>query len=86
MYKNISKGKNNVFYYTGQILPSQEFNSQLNLSDVCIDLYSLLAYALVNEIHWYNNDAKHLGLRYVQKVAYIIKGRPLVKKFRKECA
>ena len=44
---------------------------------------------MVNEIHWYNVDAKHSGnetvLRYVQKVAYIIEGRSVVKRFRKEC-
>ena len=95
MYKNISNGKNNILYYTGRILQSQEFDGKLNLSDVCIDLTSTsfcvpnLAYAVVNEIHWYNVDAKHSGnetvLRYVQKVAYIIEGRPVVKRFRKEC-
>ena len=101
VYKNISNEKNNILYYTQRILQSQEFDGKLNLSDVCIDLTSTslcmplidrsspLAYAVVNGIHWYNVDAKHSGnetvLRYVQKVAYIIEGRSVVKRFRKEC-
>ena len=101
-YKNISIEKDEILYYTGRILPSQEFNGNLNLADVCLDLTtstfcvplidksSPLAYALVNEVHWYDDDAKHSGnetvLRHVQNIAHIIEGRPLVKKFRKECA
>ena len=58
------------FYYYGQILPSQGFNGKLNLSDVCIGLtmssfcvplIDKFSYAIVNEIHWYLNDAKHSG-------------------------
>ena len=45
--------------------------------------------SVVNETHWYNDDARHSGvetvLRYSQKIAYIIKGRGLVKKCRKDC-
>ena len=101
-YKKISKEKNGILFYTGRILPSQKCNGKLNLSDVCIDLsmssffvplvdkFSPLAYALINEIHWYSPDAKHSGnetvLRHVQKVAYIMEGRLLVKQFRQECA
>ena len=95
VYKNIAKERDGILYYTGRILPSQKFNNKLNLSDVCIDLtmssfcvplvekFSPLAYSLVNEIRWYDDDAKHSGnesvLRYVQKNAYIIEGRSLVK-------
>ena len=54
-----------------------------------IEKFSPLAYSLVNEIHWYDDDAKHSGnesvLRYVQKNAYIIEGRSLVKQFKNEC-
>ena len=100
-YKNISKEKNSILYYTGRILSSQKINNKLNLADVCLDLsmttfcvpliekYSPLAYAIVNEIHWYSDDAMHSGLetvmRYVQKVAYVIDGRPIVKKFGTDC-
>ena len=54
-----------------------------------IDKYSPLAYALINEVHWYDDDAKHAGvetcLRSVLKLAYIFEGRTLVKMFRNEC-
>ena len=63
------------------------------MSSFCVPLiekHSPLAYALVNEIHWYNNDAKHSGnetvRRFVQQVAYIIERRQLVKKFKRDCA
>ena len=101
MYRYISKERNEVLYYTGCILPSQEFDGKINLSGICVDLsmasfcvplidkFSPLAYALINEIHWYNTDAMHSGnetvMRYVQKIAHIIEGRSLIKKFRKEC-
>ena len=100
-YQNISKNKFGILYYTGRILPSQEFDGKLNLSDVCIDLtkstfcvplvekYSPIAYAIINEVHWYDEDVKHSGnetvLRSVQKIAYILEGRSLVKTFRKQC-
>ena len=74
----------------GRILPSHEFDGKLNLCDVSIDLNSAsfcvpltdslspFAYSVVNETHWYNDDARHSGfetvLRYSQKIAYIIKG------------
>ena len=49
-----------------------------------------MAYALVNEVHWYNTDEKHSGnetvMRYVQRVAYIIEEKSIIKKFRRGCA
>ena len=101
-FQKISTEKFGILYYTGRILPSQEINNQLNLSDVCIDLsmstfcvplvdkYSPLAYAIVNEVHWYDDDARHSGnetvMRYVQKIAHILEGRSLVLAFRLDCA
>ena len=101
LYKNICQKRNGILYYTGRILASQELNGKLNLSDVCIDLTkssfcvplvdksSPVAYALVNEIHWHNYDAKHSGnetiLRYVNTIAHVIGGKSLVRQFRKEC-
>ena len=38
VYQGISKEKDEILYYTGSILPSQEFNGELNLCEVCIDL------------------------------------------------
>ena len=60
-------------------------------SSLCVPLIenlSPLAYALINEVHWYDAEAKHGGnetvLRHDQKIAYVIQGRPL-KMFRNEC-
>ena len=71
------------------------------LSDVCADLcsaslcvpiidkYSPLAYAIVNEVHWYNYDACHSGnetvMRFVLKIAFVIEGRSLIQQFRNDC-
>ena len=101
-YKEISVEKSGILYHSGRILPTQKINNKLNLADVCLDLdmttffvplvdkNSPLAYALVNEIHWHNDEARHSGnetvSRQVQKVAHIIDGRGIVKQFRKECA
>ena len=100
-YKNITNEKDGILYYTGCILPSQIINNKSNVSDVCIDLsmesfcvpiiekFSPLAFAVINEVHWYDNEANHSGnesvMRYVQKIAHIIEGRSLVGQFRKEC-
>ena len=100
-YKNIATEKHGILFYTGCILPLQKITDKLNLSDVCIDLtmtsfcvplidkFSPLAYALVNEVHWYHNDARHSGnetvIRYVQQIAHIIDGRSLVQQFRRQC-
>ena len=51
-----------------------------------IEKYSPLAYAIINEVHWYNYDANHSGnetvMRYTQMIAHIIAGKSLVKLFR----
>ena len=76
-YQKISKEIDGVLYYTGRILPSQEFSGKLNISDVSIDLsntsvcvpftdsLSPFAYSVINETHWYNDDAKHCGVETV---------------------
>ena len=100
-YEKISKEQNGILLYTGRILPSQRINDKLELSDVCIDLsmssfcvpiidkFSPLAFAIVNEVHWYDKDACHSGnetvMRFVQQIAYIIEGRSLVSQFRRDC-
>ena len=89
-YAKISEEKSGILYYSGRILPSQEFTNKLDLSDVCIDLststfcvplvdkYSPLAYAIINEIHWYHDDARHSGddtvFPCVQQIAHILDG------------
>ena len=100
-YENISVEKNGILYYSGRILPSQEFGGILKLSDVMLDLTSTtfsvplvdrkspVAYALVNDVHWNSPVAKHSGnetvWRYVLKCAYIIEGKELVRSFRRDC-
>ena len=102
VYQKISKEIDGILYYTGRILPSQSFGGKLSFSDVILDLSctsfcvplvescSPFAYSLVGETHWYNTDAMHSGvetvLRYSQKIAHLIGGRELVKKYRKNCA
>ena len=100
-YGKISEEKLEILYYTGRILPSQEFGGTLKLSDVMLDLtsstfnvpivdrFSPFAFAIVNEIHWYHPVAKHSGnetvWRYTLKYAYIIDGKELVRSIRKDC-
>ena len=54
-----------------------------------VDARSPFAYSVINEVHWYDEDALHAGvetvLRYTQKIAHILDGRELVKKFKKMC-
>ena len=73
----------------------------MKLSDVMLDLtastfcvpvvdrHSPVAYAIVNEVHWYHSVAKHCGnetvWRYALKYAYILDGKELVRSFRKDC-
>ena len=56
----------------------------------CVTLiykHSPLAYSIVNGIHWHSDAAKHSGVeivcRNVLKLGYIMQGRDLVKKVKK---
>ena len=101
-YEKISIEKDNILYYTGRILPTENIiDVREQMSDVMKDLsattfcvplvyrHSPLAYSIVNDIHWYSKVAQHSGIesvwRYVMKVAYIVGGRSLVKKFKVNC-
>ena len=65
MDKNIWIEKDDILYYNGRILPTQEFNAVVNLAGVmkdlataefcvsCVEKYSPLGYNLVNEVRWY---------------------------------
>ena len=101
VYNNISKEKNGILYFTGRILPSQAVDNDLKLADVCIDLssstfcaplldkYCPVSFAVINEVHWYNDDARHSGnesvMRAILLICHIIDGMPLVRQFRWEC-
>ena len=54
-----------------------------------VDRFSPFAYSIVNEVHWYNKEAKHTGvekvLRYTLNYAHILEGRELVRMIRKSC-
>ena len=54
-----------------------------------VDKFSPLAYAIVNEVHWYDEVVWHSGnetvWRQVLKMAYIFEGHSLVCQFRADC-
>ena len=100
VYTKISTEREGILYYNGRILPSQQIGNGLKLADVCVDLslstfcvpliekHSPLAFSIINEVHWYSEDARHGGnetvWRYVQLVAHVLEGKPIVKQFRLE--
>ena len=60
------------------------------MKDLCSNAFSVpLAYSIVNKIHWHPDAAKHSSVetawRYVLKFGYIMQGRDLVKKAKKNC-
>ena len=100
-YEKFTIEKNEILYYSGRILPSDDVSVAGRLTEAMIDLtsstffvpvidkHSPLAYSIINDIHWNNDDVKHSGVdtvwREVLKTSYIIEGRSIVKKFRKMC-
>ena len=100
-YRKISVAKDDILYYYGGILSTQEFGGDPSLCKAALDLTestfcvpltdndSPIARAIVDEIHWHHDDVKHMGvesvLRQVQRNFYIIGGRELVKSFKREC-
>ena len=76
-------------------------DNHLQLADVCLDLsdstfcvplldkYSPISFSIINEVHWYDDDARHAGnetvWRFVQLLAFIVEGKPLAKQFKEEC-
>ena len=100
-YEKISVEKDNILYYSGRILPTQQFSATVKLTDTMLDLTtttfcvplvmrsSAIALSIVNEVHWFHEIAKHAGvetvLRYVMQHAYIVEGRDLVRYVRKHC-
>ena len=100
-YQKISFQKDGILYYKGRILAIEKINASCEMSTVVKDLcsntfcvpviykHSTLAYNLINEIHWHSDTAKHSGVetvwRCVMKLGYIMQGRGLVKKVKKNC-
>ena len=54
-----------------------------------LEKHSPIAYSIISEVHWHNQNAKHGGvetvLRYSNLTAYIIEGRELVKRIKRDC-
>ena len=100
-YKNISKMKNGILHYTGRILSCDDITitgkftkvmKDLSSTTFCVplvDKHSPVAYAIINEAHWYNESCSHRGIettmRYILKEAYIFELRSIVKKIKKSC-
>ena len=100
-YQKVSFQKDGILYYKGRTLATERLNATCEISSVMKDLSSStfcvpaiykhppLAYSMVNKIHWHSDAAKHSCvesvLRYVLKLGYIMQGRDLVKKVKKNC-
>ena len=100
-YRKISTEKNGILYYTGRVMPEQQVDCTVKMTDIMkdlssttffvpiVDAHSPIAYSIINETHWDHKVANHSGVetvyRYVLKVCFIINGRNLVKLFRKNC-
>ena len=100
-YVNISEEINGILYYSGRILQDKKINIITPMSAVMHDLHSTsfcvplvdkhspLAYSIINEVHWHDETVKHCGiesiLRFVMKKAYIIEGREVAKRVKRNC-
>ena len=100
-YDKISEEKDGILIYTGRILPTNEITvvgkmtnamKDLSANMFCVpvlDKFSPVAYSVINEVHWYDQNVKHAGVesvwRFVLKKAFIIHGRNLVKSFKSSC-
>ena len=100
-YEKFSVEREGVLWYTGRILPTNEFTitgrftdamKDLSQSTFCvpiIDKFSPVAYSIINDVHWHDKNVKHSGVestwRQVLSIAYITEGRGIVKLIRKNC-
>ena len=89
-YTNISKNIGGALYYSGRILPDQQFQGYPDLCNAALDLcqtsfcvpmmdqHSPIAISISLEIHWHHPDVMHGGvesmLREVQCLIYVIGG------------
>ena len=100
-YEEITNEKDGILLYSGRILNTDDITivgrytnvmKDLGASTFCVPVvekHSPVAYAIVNEIHWYHETAKHSGiettLRFVSQVAHIIEARSIVKSVKRSC-
>ena len=87
-------------YYTGRVTVG-DISFQCDMTEKMIDLtkksfivpiidrHSPLAYAIVNQVHWYDKTVQHSGIettiRAIMSIAHILKVRQLVKLFKQNC-
>ena len=100
-YSKFSKEKDDILFYTGRILSSNEVSAvgrmtvamkDLSPISFCVpvlDKHSPLSYSIINHIHWKHQVVKHSGIesvwRQVLHIAFVIEGREIVKLVRKLC-
>ena len=100
-YENISKEIDGVLYYSGRILPEQQFEGYPDLCasalDLCrttfcvpvMDQYSPVAIAIAIDVHWNHPDVKHRGVaaiyRQMLKIAFTIGGFHLATSVKEDC-
>ena len=100
-YVHISKEIDGVLYYSGRILPDQDFGGHPDLCGAALDLCkttfcvpvmdrcSPVAISIALEIHWFHPDVRHRGIetiyRQTLKVAHIISGMRLTAAIKIGC-
>ena len=100
-YQKISIERDSILYYSGRIPPTDNIKITGEMSAAmkglaadtfCVPMiykHSLLAYSLINEVHWHSKAPMHSGVetgwRYVLKTGFIIFERDLVKKIKTQC-
>ena len=100
-YKNIAVNVDGILYYSGRILPDQQFQGYPHLCEVALDLchssfcvpimdqYSPVAISIALDIHWNHPDVQHRGVaaiyRQMLKVAYIFGGFSLASSIKLGC-
>ena len=100
-YRNDTVEVDGVLYFSGRILPDQQFGGYPHLCEVALDLcrssfcvpfmdqFSPVAIAIALEIHWNHPDVKHRGVaaivRQMLKVAYILGGFSLATSIKQGC-
>ena len=100
-YEKLAKLEGEILVYTGRLLSCDDISitgkfttamKDLSTTTFCvpvIDKHSPVAYAIVNEVLWYDDVVKHSGiettLRSVLKQVYILEARSIVKSIKRTC-
>ena len=100
-YKNITVDIDGILYYSGRILPDQQFGGNPQLCEVALDLcrssfcvpvmdqFSPVAISIALDVHWNHPDVKHRGIaaiyRQMLKIAYIFGGFTLATSIKHGC-